>query len=90
MEIAALIFGLLIATAYAAAFHLIVGGPIRHIPLYLITAILGFALGHLIGQYLNIDLLKLGVVHFFPASLAAWLALIISHLLTQNSRKKPT
>lgn len=90
MQIAALIFGLLLATAYGATFHLIIGGPLRHIPLYLIAAIIGFTIGHLIGQSLDITLLKLGVVYLLPASLTSWLALIITYFLTQNTPQKPT
>ena len=48
---AGMILGFLLATAYGAAFHIIMGGPARHVILYLFSAWLGFALGHLIGDW---------------------------------------
>ena len=86
---AGIIFGFLIATAYGAAFHLIVGGPARHIGLYLFVAWVGFTVGHFVGDYLNIELLRLGVVHLFPASLGAWIGLIVSRWLTRSEFSPP-
>lgn len=75
---AGLILGFFLSTAYGAGFHLIFGGPTRRILLYIIAAWLGFLLGHFIGDLLNIELLKLGVLHLFSASLGAWIALLVS------------
>jgi hypothetical protein len=80
-----LVLSFLLATAYGAAFHLLLGGPARRILLYILAAWVGFALGHLLGDLLNIDILRLGAVYLFSASLGAWLALIASWWLTQNS-----
>ncbi len=74
----ALVLGFLLATAYGAGFHVILGGPSRRIILYLISAWSGFALGHILGDLLNIDLFKLGALHLFTASVGAWIALILS------------
>lgn len=78
---AGIIFGFLLATAYGAGFHVLVGGPARHIPLYLLVAWVGFAIGHFAGDYLNIEWLRLGVVHLLPASLGAWIGLVLSRWL---------
>lgn len=75
---AALILGFLLATAYGAGFHLILGGPARRILLYILAAWVGFAVGHFTGDFLNMALFKLGVLHLFSASLGAWVALIAS------------
>ena len=80
-----LILGFLLATAYGAGFHLILGGPARRILLYTLAAWIGFALGHILGDLLNIAILKLGAVHLFSASLGAWIALISSWLLSENA-----
>jgi hypothetical protein len=80
-----LILGFLVATAYGSGFHLILGGPARRIVLYILSAWIGFALGHFLGDLLNIDILKLGAVHLFSASLGAWIALISSWLLSENT-----
>jgi hypothetical protein len=73
-----LVLGFLLATAYGAGFHVILGGPARRIMLYLGAAWIGFILGHFLGDLLNIELFKLGAVHLFSASLGAWIALITS------------
>lgn len=78
----ALVLGFLLATAYGAGFHLLLGGPARRLLLYVLAAWLGFFLGHFLGDLLNIELLKLGVLHLFTASLGAWLALLTSWWLT--------
>jgi hypothetical protein len=73
-----LVLGFLLATAYGAGFHVVLGGPARRILLYLGAAWIGFILGHFLGDLLNIELFKLGAVHLFSASLGAWIALIAS------------
>lgn len=73
-----LVLGFLLATAYGTGFHFILGGPARQILLYVLAAWIGFTLGHLVGDLLNLELLKLGAVHLFSASLGAWIALIAS------------
>ncbi len=74
----ALVLGFLLSTAYGAGFHFLIGGPARRIILYLVAAWMGFALGHFLGDLLNIELFKLGALHLFSASLGAWIALIAS------------
>lgn len=74
----ALVLGFLLATAYGAGFHFLLGGPSRRIILYLLAAWMGFAIGHFLGDLLNIELFKLGALHLFSASLGAWIALIAS------------
>ncbi|MEM7111780.1 MAG: hypothetical protein AAF614_05060 [Chloroflexota bacterium] len=78
------VLGFLLATAYGSGFHVLLGGPARRILLYVLAAWLGFALGHIIGDFLNVEVLKLGVLHLFTASLGAWIALIASWWLTAN------
>lgn len=79
-----IVLGFLLATIYAALFHLFVGGPIRRIILFLLASWLGFTIGHFVGDLLGIEILKLGAVHLFSASLGAWIALISSWLLERS------
>lgn len=72
-----LILGFLLATAYGAGFHLLLGGPARRIILYLVAAWIGFALGHAVGDLINLNWLRLGALQLFSASVGAWVALII-------------
>lgn len=80
----ALVLGFLLASAYGAGFHLIIGGPARRIFLYMLAAWVGFTLGHFSGDFLNIEFLKLGALHLFSASLGAWVALIASWWYVAN------
>jgi len=68
---AGFVLSFLLATAYGAGFHLIQGGPARRILLYILAAWIGFILGHFLGDFLNISLLQLGVIHLFSASLGS-------------------
>ncbi|MCA9993622.1 MAG: hypothetical protein H6666_02280 [Ardenticatenaceae bacterium] len=79
-----LVLGFFLATAYGAGFHFIMGGPARRILLYVLASWVGFGLGHIVGDLLNIDTLKLGAVHLFSASLGSWIALLASWLLTRH------
>lgn len=80
-----LILGFLLATAYGAGFHLLLGGPARRIILYLIAAWAGFAIGHVVGDLLNVNLLRLGALQLFTASVGAWLALIVGWWLAGDT-----
>ena len=78
---AALILGFLVATIYGAAFHLLVGGKLRTIPVYLIAAWIGFIIGHFIGDFFGLSWLRLGVLQLFSASIGAWIILLLSRWL---------
>lgn len=79
-----MVLAFLLATAYGAGFHLIMGGPARRILLYVIAAWLGFASGHFLGDFLRVDILDLGAVNLFSASIGAWSALLIAWLLARD------
>lgn len=78
VAIAGLILSALLAIAYGAAFHLLVGGNFTSIVIYLIASVIGFILGHFIGLFLGIDTFRLGAVHLLTASLGSWFLLIFS------------
>lgn len=71
-----LVLGFLLASIYGAAFHLIFGGSIRRIIVYLFAAWAGFFIGQFLGDFLNIEILKLGKIHLVAASLGAWAMLL--------------
>jgi hypothetical protein len=79
-----LVLGFLLATAYGAGFHVLIGGPPRRIVLYVLAAWVGFVIGHFVGDFLSIDLLNLGAVHLLSASLGAWVALVMSWFLSRQ------
>lgn len=73
-----LVLALLLATAYAALFHFLIGGPTRRLLIYIMASWLGFAVGHFLGQFLSIDWLKLGPLYLLSASLGSWIFLFAS------------
>jgi hypothetical protein len=81
---AGLILGFLLATAYGAGFHLFLGGPARRIAVFLAAAWIGFAVGQITGDLLQINLLKLGAVHLLAASVGSWTAIILSWWLSRD------
>lgn len=81
-----LVLGFLLASIYGAAFHLVFGGPIKRILVYLVAAWLGFFIGQFIGDFMNFEVLKLGKIHLASASLGAWLLLLAAWwLIGQDS-----
>lgn len=86
MSAAGIVLGFFLATAYGAGFHLIMGGPAKRILLYTFAAWVGFAVGHMLGDLINLEVFKLGALHLFSASLGAWIALIASWWLTAYER----
>ncbi len=80
-----LIFAFVIATMYGLGFHVILGGNARRMVLFIVTSWVGFLLGQYIGGHLDIDLLRIGVIHLLPASITAFGLLIFAHLLTAES-----
>lgn len=74
----ALILGLLLATAYGTLFHFLLGGPIQRIPVYIVASMIGFAIGHFVGSFLGVGLLKLGTLQMLTASIGSWVALFIA------------
>ncbi len=76
------VFAFVIATMFGLAFHVIMGGNVRRMVLFIVTGWLGFLLGQYIGGYLGITLFKIGVVHLLPASVGAIALLMFAHILT--------
>ncbi len=77
-------FAFILATLFGAVFHLIVGGDARRLALFLLAGWVGFAAGHVAGTIFHIDILNIGTLRVFTASLGALLALFITSLFTSN------
>ena len=83
---AGLILAFLVSTVYGAGFHVLVGGRLVMVPIYLLCAWIGFAVGHFVGDALGLTTLRLGIVQLFSGSLGAWILLIIGRwLFTLNT-----
>ncbi len=80
-----IVLALLLATAYGTLFHLLIGGPARRLILYVVVSWLGFAVGHFMGNFLQIDWYKLGPLNLLSASIGSWIALFGSWWLAGRS-----
>lgn len=77
-----IIFGFILATLYGAVFHLILGGDARRLALFLLAGWLGFTLGHIFGVLFDINVINIGSLKMFPATLSSWVALLLARFLT--------
>jgi hypothetical protein len=83
------ILGLTIASACAFLFHILRGGSLKRLAIYMISAWIGFFSGHLLGELINWQLLRLGSINLFPALLGTILSLVLTAVLVKpNSRSQ--
>lgn len=73
-----IVFSFIVATLYGSTFHLIVGGDARRLALFLLASWVGFPLGQIIGEVMNLNLATIGAVHLFTASLGTLVALMLT------------
>ncbi len=81
MTTQSLLFGWLIATACGLAYHLVRGGRLRRLALYVTAAWVAFFLGHWIGGALGWTSLRIGPLNLLPALTGTVLGLIASDIL---------
>ena len=79
-----LVLSLLLASVYAAAFHLWKGRRLRDLLFYWLASVLGFAAGHLVGEKLALVPWTLGQIHIIEATVGAFLFLFLIHWLGGN------
>ncbi|MBZ0277983.1 MAG: hypothetical protein K8I60_17685 [Anaerolineae bacterium] len=80
-------FSFILATLCGAAFHLVMGGDARRLALFLLAGWVGFALGHILGGILGINILAIGTLRTFPALLGAFVALVVAQFLTRRQSR---
>jgi len=90
MSIPTLFLGLILSTLYGALFHVWRGGNAGRLLLYLILAWVGFWIGQLIGNYLNLTFDILGQLHFVIATLGSLIFLAIGYWLSLVQVEKKT
>jgi hypothetical protein len=73
--------GLLIATLCGLLYHLIRGGGLSRLGLYLVTAWVAFFTGHLVGNWLRWTALRVGPLNLLPALVATVLGLVAANVL---------
>lgn len=90
MTIPSLLLGLLLASASGFLFHLIRGGRIPRLLLYLITAWGAFFIGHFISEVLDWRFMRVGTLNLFPALLATFIGLLAASVLAgpESARRR--
>lgn len=82
MSIPTLFLGLILSTLYGSIFHLWRGGNAGRVFLYLVLAWVGFWLGHLIGNYLDVSFDLIGQLHIVLATLGSLIFLAVGYWLS--------
>lgn len=64
MTIQAILFIILVAAFYGCVAHVILGGNVFSIFVYILIAIAGFFAGHFVGNIVGRELLRVGMINF--------------------------
>jgi hypothetical protein len=83
MTLPAILLALLFALLIGALYHLLRGGGIGYLLLFLGLSILGFGAGHLLSLWLNWDFLPLGQINAGLSSVGSVIFLIIGDWLSR-------
>lgn len=86
LQTPALIFSLVLASAYAVVFYLWRGRGLRHLLFLWVAALAGFAAGHVLGEMWGLVPWAIGAVHVVEATVVAFLFLVIARWLAQEKR----
>ena len=83
MTLPAILFSLVIALLYGAVYHLIRGGSIWRLFLYLCLSLFGFTAGHLIGLWRGWVVLPIGPINLGLSSLGSIVILVLGDWLSR-------
>jgi hypothetical protein len=84
LQAPALVLSLLLASVYAAVFHLWQGRSLRDLAAFWLAAVFGFGAGQLVGSALDLLPWTLGQVRIVEATVGAFLFLVIARWLRQE------
>ena len=84
----AFIFGGVIATLYGTAFHLIRGGGLGQLFIYILLSWIGFWAGQFIAEQLNWSFLNLGPLHLGIATISSLILMIIGYWVLIGKKPK--
>jgi len=87
MTLPILLFALLIALLYGAAYHLVRGGGFWRLLLYLGLSVLGFAAGHFVGLWRGWVFAPLGSLNLGVSSVGSVIILVIGDWLSRIETK---
>jgi len=81
MTLPALLFGIILSSAYGAAFHFWKGGSLLKLALFVILAWLGFWAGHIAGSAIGWSFAAIGPINAGMATLGSALFLFVGEWL---------
>jgi hypothetical protein len=88
MTLPSLLLGVTISTLFGAVFHLVRGGGLGRLLLYLILGWVGFWAGHFLAEALGWRFDLLGALHMGTASIFSVIFLVVGHWLSLVEVKK--
>ncbi|MEZ0394903.1 MAG: hypothetical protein ABWK53_00505 [Anaerolineales bacterium] len=83
MTLPALLFGIVLASAYGAAFHFWKDGSLGKLVLYIVLAWAGFWIGHFLGATLGWTFAAIGPLNIGMATIGAALFLFVGEWLSR-------
>jgi hypothetical protein len=83
MTFPALIFGILLSSAYGTAFHFWKGGSLKRLLLYVVLAWVGFWAGHVLGTVLKWTFAAVGPINAGMATLVSAIFLFVGEWLSR-------
>lgn len=81
MNIPSLVFGGIIATLLGAIFHLIRGGNLTRLLVYILLSWAGFWTGHFLAQQFGFEFINIGTLNLGIATIGSLLFMIIGYWL---------
>lgn len=83
MNVPTLLVALLFVLLYGAIYHVLRGGGIGHLLLYLGLSAIGFGLGHLLSLWLRWDFMPIGQINLGFSSIGSLIILVIGDWLSR-------
>ncbi len=90
MSIPSFFFGLVIATICGLLFHLLRGGRLSRMLLYIATAWVSFFAGQLVSEWISWRVLRFGSLNLLPDLIATLIGLMTAHVLAGPESKSDT
>ena len=81
MTLPSLLFAIILSTLYGAIFHLWQGGGANRMLFYLVAAWVGFAIGHIAGNYFGVTFGVIGPLNAGTATASSLLVLLLARWL---------
>ena len=81
MTFPAILFGIVLSTAYGTAFHFWKGGSLKKLLLYIVLAWLGFWTGHIVGGLIGWSFAAVGPINTGLATIGSALFLFVGEWL---------